>query len=130
VRSKEDLSLGTLFAELSQEIGALVRQELALARIEISDNASRLGRDVAVLAVGAAILYAGFLAAIAAVIVGLGLVINSLVLSAFVVAIVVLGVGYGFVRRGLANLKGAEIAPRQTVHTLKINADWARDQFR
>jgi len=130
VRSKEDLSLGALFAELSQEIGALVRQELALAKIEISDNVSRLGRDVAVLAVGAAILYAGFLAAIAAVIVGLGLVINSLVLSAFVVAIFVLGIGYGFVRRGLANLKAAEIAPRQTVDSLKINADWARDQFR
>lgn len=130
MRSKEDLSLGTLFAELSQEIGALVRQELALAKIEISDNASRLGRDVAVLAVGAAILYAGFLAAIAAIIVGLGLAINSLVLSAFVVAIVVLGIGYGFVRRGLDNLKGAEITPRQTVDTLKINADWAKGQFR
>ena len=49
-RSKEDLSLGELFAELTRELTTLVRQELALATTEMTQKGSRVGRHVGSLA--------------------------------------------------------------------------------
>jgi gas vesicle protein len=45
-RKQTDLPLGELFTNLSHEFSRLVRQELALAKIELKDNASRAARDV------------------------------------------------------------------------------------
>jgi len=130
VRTREDQSLGDLFAELSGEVSALVRQELALAKLEITEKVARTGSDIAILALGGAILYAGFLALIATIMVGLALILESVVLAAFIVAIVVLGGGYYCVRRGLNNLKRDNLAPRETLDSLELNLSWAKDQFR
>jgi len=130
MRTTEDRSLGDLFAELSGEISALVRQELALAKLEITEKVTRIGSDIAILALGGAILYAGFLALIAAVVVGLALILESVVLSAFIVAAAVLATGYYCVRRGLTNLKHDNLAPRETLDSLELNLSWAKDRFR
>jgi len=129
VRTREDRSLGDLFAELSGEVSALVRQELALAKLEITDKAKRAGSDVAILALGGAILYAGFLTLIAAVIVGLSFILESVVAAAFIVAAVVLGAGYYCVRRGMNDLKRNDLAPRETLDSLELNVSWVKDQL-
>jgi len=130
VRTTKEPSLGDLFNDLSSEVSGLVRQELELAKLELSEKARRIGGDVAILAIGGAILYAGFLALIAAVIVGLGLIVESMVLSALIVAVVVLGGGYYCVRQGLNSLKQDNLAPRETLDSLELNLNWAKDQFR
>jgi hypothetical protein len=126
----EDRSLGDLLTDLTAEIGALVRQELALARVELGDKATRMGRDAGYLAVGGAVAYAGFLALVAAVILGLGFAIGSVVAAAFIVALIVLGAGYWLVQTGLNRLKHDDVAPRQTLETLKSNVNWAKDQLK
>ncbi|HLZ08151.1 MAG TPA: phage holin family protein [Chloroflexota bacterium] len=130
MRTTKEPSLGDLFNDLSSEVSGLVRQELELAKLELSEKARRIGGDVAILAIGGAILYAGFLALIAAVIVGLGLIVESMVLSALIVAVVVLGGGYYCVRQGLNSLKQDNLAPRETLDSLELNLNWAKDQFR
>jgi hypothetical protein len=50
----EGLSLGELFAEVSRDLSALVRQEIALARAETMESAKRAGRGGGMLA-GAAV---------------------------------------------------------------------------
>lgn len=123
-------SLGDLFGDLSREISTLVREELHLAQIEIGDKVSRMGQDAAKLAVGGAILYAGFLVFLFALVLVLDLAIHLLWLSALIVAIVVLVVGYLLVRSGLDQLKQVDVAPRRTLETLRADVEWAKEQKR
>jgi hypothetical protein len=127
--SKEDRSLGELFSELAQDTSTLVRQEMTLAKTEMFQKASRLGKDVGFLAAGGAVAYAGLLAVLAGIIVLLGQVI-PMWLSALLLGLVVAGVGYFLVRKGLDALKREDLAPRQTIETIKEDGQWAKDQTR
>lgn len=124
---KDDRSLGELFSELAQETSTLVRQEVDLAKTEMSQKASRVGKDVGFLAAGGAVAYAGLLAILAGVIVLLGQVI-PMWLSALLVGLVVVAVGYFLVKKGLDALKREDMAPRQTIETLKEDQQWIKDQ--
>jgi len=126
--SKEDRSLGELFAELSRETSTLVRQEVALARTELSAKASEVGKDVGFLAVGGAIAYAGLLAIIAAIIILLGDVIDNMWLSALIVGLVIAGIGYFLVQKGLNDLKQVDLKPTETIQSLKEDKEWVQEQ--
>jgi len=128
-RSVNDRSLGDLFGELTRETSTLVRQEMQLAKTELSQKASSVGKDVGSLAVGGAIAYAGLLALIAAVIVGLGSMI-PMWLSALIVGVVVAGIGFFMLQKGLNALKQENLAPKQTIETVKEDAEWAKEQMR
>ena len=126
---KDERSLGELFSELARDTSTLVSQEITLAKTEMSQKASRVVKDVGFLAAGGAVAYAGLLAILAGVIVLLGQVI-PMWLSALLVGLVVAGVGYFLVRKGLDALKREDLAPRQTIETLKEDQQWAKDQTR
>jgi xanthine/uracil permease len=127
-QTRDDRSLGDLFADLARELSTLMRQELALARTELSEKASQAGKDLAFLAAGGAVIYAGFLAVLAAVIVLLAS--NGLAwwLAALLVGVIVLGVGYGLVHKGLNDLKRQDFAPRQTLESIKEDAQFVKEQ--
>lgn len=125
---KDDRSLGELFAELARETSTLVRQEMGLARAEMTQKATRVGKDVAFLAIGGAVAYAGVLALLAAVILGLAALGLPAWLAALIVGLVVVVVGYVLVQRGRDALKREDLAPRQTVETLKEDVAWAKEQ--
>jgi hypothetical protein len=124
---RDDRSLGELFSELAQETSTLVRQEVNLAKTEMSQKASRAGRHAGIIAAGGALAYAGLLAILAAVIVLLDNVM-PLWLSALLVGLVVAVVGYLLIRRALDALKKENFAPRETIETLKEDQQWAKDQ--
>ncbi len=126
-QSRDDRSLGELFSELAQETSTLVRQEVNLAKVEMSEKASRAGRHAGVLAAGGALAYAGLLAILAGVIVLLNNIM-PLWVSALLVGLVVAVVGYLLVRRALDALKREDFAPRETMETLKEDQRWAKDQ--
>src|SRR3712207_5355682 len=127
MQSRDNRSLGELFSELAQETSTLVRQEVNLAKTEMSDKASRAGKHVGVLAAGGALAYAGLLAVLAGIIALLSNVM-PLWASALLVGIVVAVVGYLLVRRGLDALKREDFTPRETIETLKEDQRWAKDQ--
>jgi len=124
---REEPSLGELFADLTREMTTLVRQELQLATTEISQKASTIGKNMAFLAVGGAIAYAGLLAVIAAIIMILGSFIPWW-LAALVVGLGVAGLGYILVQKGIAALKTIDMTPRRTITTLKEDVTWAKQQ--
>jgi hypothetical protein len=123
-----DRSLGDLFSELTQETTALVRAEVTLAKAEMSQKATEVGKDVGFLAAGGLVAYAGFLALIAAVIIGLGQAGVTWWLSALIVGLVVAGVGGFLVMKGLGNLKQMDMAPKNTIETLREDQEWAKQQ--
>lgn len=127
-RMSDSRPLGELFGDLSREIATLVREEIQLARYELGKSVSRVGQDAAKVAIGGAILYAGFLVFLVALVLVLDLAIHLLWLSALIVAIVVLGVGFALVRSGLDELKHADVTPHQTLDTLRADLQWAKEQ--
>jgi tetrahydromethanopterin S-methyltransferase subunit G len=127
---REERSLGELFGDLARETGTLVRQEVQLAKTEMSQNASRVGRDIGFLAVGGLVAYAGVLGILAAIILGLVAAGLEPWLAALIVGVFVTLAGYLLVRRGLDALKHQELAPRQTVESLKEDAQWAKQQIK
>ena len=128
-QQKDDRSLGELFADLARDTSTLVRQEVALAKTEMTEKASKVGKDIASMAIGGAVAYAGVLALIAGVILGLGEFI-PLWISALLIGAVVAGIGYMLIQRGRDALASEDLAPRQTIETLKEDAEWAKEQTR
>jgi hypothetical protein len=125
--TRDDRSLGQLFGDLAQELTTLVRQEIALATTELGEKATRTGRAIGSLAVGGLVAYAGLLALVAAAALLLGQVI-PLWAATLVVGLVVGGIGYVLVQRGLTTLKQIELTPRRTVETIKDDVQWAKEQ--
>jgi len=123
-----DQSLGDLFGDLTRDMGKLVRQEVQLARTEIAHKASRASKDIAFIGVGGAIAYAGFLAVLAALIIILGTVGVPWWLSALLVGVIAAAVGYFLIMKGVDALKRMDMMPKQTVETLKEDAEWAKEQ--
>ncbi len=123
----EEPSLGELFASLARDTSTLVRQEVELAKTEMTDKVTGLVKHAGMLGAGGVVAYAGFLAVIAGVILLLGRVI-PMWLSALIIGIVVVGIGYLLIQRGLAALKRADLTPRQTIATIKEDTEWVKDQ--
>jgi len=128
-QTNNDRSLGDLFGDLARDMGTLVSQEVTLARTEIAETATRVGKDIAVLAVGGLVAYAGLLAIIAAVIVLIADRGVPLWLSALIVGAIVAAVGYILVQRGITALKSQNLTPRQTIASIKEDTQWAKEQI-
>lgn len=126
---RDDRSLGDLFAELAHETSTLVRQELRQAGTEMGQRASGVGKDVGLLAAGLGIAHAAFLALVAAIIIGLADLGLPWWLAAFIVAIVLAGVGFALIGRARTAIKQADILPRHTIEHLKEDQEWAKEQI-
>ncbi|MCU1386301.1 MAG: hypothetical protein JWL71_4998 [Acidobacteria bacterium] len=128
--SQNERSLGDLFAELSRETSTLVRSEVALAKTELTEKAAKAGRDAAMIAVGGALAHAGLLVIIAAVVLLLVQAGLASWLAATIVGIAVAAVGYIVAQKGITALTHEDLAPRQTMDSMKETAQWAKHQTR
>src|SRR5919202_872161 len=109
---KDERSLGELFGDLARDTATLVRQEVDLAKTELGQKASRVGRDIGFLAVGGAVAYAGFLAILAAIIIGLATAGLPWWLAALIVGLVVAAVGDFLLQRRPPALPPGSAPPR------------------
>jgi hypothetical protein len=128
--NNDERSLGDLFSDLARESSMLIRQEVKLAKTELTQSTSRVGKSVGVMAAGGAIAYAGLLAIMAAVVIVLEAAGLPWWLSALVVGLVAAGAGYFLIQKGREELKQANLAPRQTMETLREDTQWAKEQLR
>ena len=125
--AKEERSLGDLFTELATETGTLVRQEVALAQTEIVYKATKAGKNVGYLVVGGAVAYAAALAVIAGIVILLANFMPAW-LSAMLVGVLIGGAGYFMIASALAELKKTDPMPRNTIETIKEDAQWLKNQ--
>ncbi len=125
---REERSLGDLFAELASETTTLLRQEVKLAKAEMTQSATEAGRGVAVLVAGGAVAYAGFLALLAAAIIGLWQAGLEPWVAALIVGAVVAVIGIILVLRAKESLSASNLAPRRTVRTIKEDTAWVKEQ--
>jgi xanthine/uracil permease len=100
-----------------------------LARVELGQKAAQVGKQVGLIGLGGAVAYAGLLAVIAGVIALLAQYISAW-LSALIVGLLVMGIGYYLSRREIDALKQLDVTPKATVETLKEDKEWVKGQMR
>ncbi len=120
---QEERPLSDLFRDLMNETKILIQQEIQLLKLEMSQKSTQAGKDVAFIAVGGALAYAGLLVLVAAATLGLALVIPGWA-SALIVGLVVVGIGYGLIQKGISDLKNINPAPQKTIASVKETKQW------
>jgi uncharacterized membrane protein YqjE len=125
-----DQSLGELFGKLSTELTTLIRQELELAKAELTQKGKEAGKGAGFLG-GAGVV--GLLAAgalTAAIIAALDLAMATW-LAALIVTIVYGAIAAVLALRGKAKVQQATPpVPEQTVDTVKEDVAWAKTRAR
>lgn len=120
-------SLATLFSSLAGDTKNLIRQEVQLAKTELSEKLSKMGKNAAMLAVGGFVAYAGAIVFL----IGLGWLLGWAMekagleasLARFIglaaMGLVVAVVGYIILNKALKALSGESLAPEKTIQTLQ-----------
>ena len=127
-RRLEERPLGELFSDLVSETTTLVRNEVALAKVEVTQKATKVGRNIGSLLIGGAIGYAALLAFCAAAILLLDRVMPAW-LAAVIVGAIVACVAWLLISKAIATLRNMEMKPQETVESLKEDAQWIKDQI-
>jgi hypothetical protein len=117
-----------MFSQLSRETRTLIQQELQLAKTELIEKASSMGKGAIFIAGGGLLAYGGLLAIVAALVLILIAVGLPPWAAAFLGGLLVAGIGYLLIRSGLAALTSQELVPRKTIETLKEDAQWLKAQ--
>lgn len=129
-RTQTQPSIAELFGELTRETGTLIRQQMELARLELSQRVSRLGKGLTRVVIGGALATGGLLAIVA----GIVLAVTALGVPAWVSALVVGAVltlaGYALAQQAISAMSREELAPQATIETLKENAEWIKTPTR
>jgi apolipoprotein N-acyltransferase len=124
-RSVPDL-LGDLIAQAT----TLMRQEVQLARAEISENVSSVGTAIGAMAVGGILLLAALVillqAAVAALVEYAGL---PATIAALIVGVVVALAGYIALHGAVRRLKSATLVPHRTATQISRDAEVVKEQI-
>ncbi|MDF2439841.1 MAG: hypothetical protein JWN98_825 [Abditibacteriota bacterium] len=126
LHSAGDKSLGELFSDLTQKFSTLVRQEVQLAKTELTQNVSRVAQSAVKLVIGGVLALFGLQALVAAVILLLAQSMSPW-LAALIVGIAIIIIGGIVAMTGLSSMKKASLAPQNTIDTLKEDAQWAKE---
>lgn len=122
-----DRSLGDLFSDLSQQTSDLIRQEMRLAKVELTEKLAEAGRNA--MMIGAAIAFG--LAAVVAVAGAFTLFLVDVGVEPWLAAVItatVMGlVAYVLAQSGISALRRKSIAPVETIHSLKETTQWLKN---
>lgn len=121
-QASDTRSLGDLFAELTRETKSLIHQEVQLAKAEVTEKATRVGRDVGMIAAGGLVLYVGALVLVAALVLVLARFGLPDWAAAVIVGLAVVVGGYAMLHAGLTAFRRANLVPRHTIETIQETA--------
>jgi hypothetical protein len=122
--------LGELLKQLSEETTRLVRQELELAKAELTQKGKQAGAGAGLFGAAGAIGLAALGASTACFILALNAVMPAW-LAALIVAVVYGIIAFVLVKQGQARMRRATPpVPEQTIETVKEDVEWAKTQMR
>ncbi len=123
-----DPTIVELLTLLARQTGTLIRQEVRLATVELTDTARAASRPLVQLAAGGVL---GVLAAatlLVAAVLGLGLVL-PLWASALCVGLALLGGSLRLLRRARERLQAIDVVPIQTLLSIEETGTWVTNQL-
>lgn len=124
--------IGVLLRDLADGGAALLRQELRLARVEVTGIVEAVGMGTALTATGAVLALLGAFTLV------LGLIMlagdqwlrDRYWLAALIGAVIAGGIAAWMARRGAAHLSPHRLLPDETVATLKEDKEWLKRQLK
>ena len=121
--------IGDLLGDLATQVSTLVRQEIELARTEIASSLKQVGRGAGLTGLGGTLVHAGFLAVLAAAVLGLVQAGLDPWIAALIVGLLVIGVGVGITLIGLKEVQATDVTPRQTVASIRRDVEFVKEQI-
>ena len=128
--SAQDASTGELVGRLSQQMSTLVRDEIRLAQLDLTEKGKRAGIGAGALGGAGAVAYLGLATLIAAAVLGLAEAIPAW-LSALIIGIVVLAIAGGLALFGKNKVQSATPpVPTEAVEGLKQDVQTVKEHRR
>lgn len=130
-------TISGLLKHLRDELILLFRQELMLARSELTGKARYASRHLILIGVGAVVALCGLIvflnglsgaAAVALAAAGVSPTV-AVWLGPVLLGLIVLGIGYAVLRMGQDRLKETTFVPEHTVQTLREDKNWAQQKI-
>jgi hypothetical protein len=123
-------SIGELFSKLSAETSTLIRQEMALARAELTEKGKEAGKGAGLFGGAGAVGLLGAGAITAGIILLLDLAIAAW-LAAIIVGLVYVAIAAFLGLQGRDRMQAAAPpVPEETVETVKEDVEWAKTRAR
>jgi uncharacterized membrane protein YqjE len=125
-----DHSIGELVKDLATETSTLVRQEIDLAKAEMTDRGKRAGKGVGLLAAGAVVALLALGALTACFITALDDAMPTW-LAALIVTVVYAAIAGALMSTGRKQVReAAPPVPEQTIDSVKEDVQWAKTRTR
>ncbi len=127
-------SIPALLRELRDETTTLLRQEVSLAKAELTENVNQFASHSLQIAIGGFVAYAGLVV----LLIGIGLLLGSRLTRAgmspdvaqwfapAVLGLIVALIGAGLALRAKRAMATEEVAPRKTTETIREDKPWAQ----
>ena len=124
-------SLGVLLRDLAEGSSSLIRQEVRLARLELSEVLDAVTTGTIHIVAGSVLLLLGVLSVLVGLILlgGDQWLRDRYWLAALITFVLAGGLALWFVSRGTSLLSPRQLAPEQTVATLKEDTAWLKQQL-
>ena len=126
-------SIGALFSDLTRETLDLIRQEIALARAEVSEKVHTAQSGVVSVALGAAVTLAGLFVILQAIVNALAMFLPPSLapwLAPLIVGVLVALIGYLMIKNGQNNLKAETLMPERTMNSLRTDRAVVTEKMR
>lgn len=131
-----DRSLASLLKELRDETTLLMREEVTLAKLEISEKVNRVARNIGYLVGGSLVAFAGIIVLLLAGAAGLYTALlawdvdpsTARWLAPLIVSAVVIVIGYAMLQKAISTLKNESAVPERTAKTVQDDKNWVKEK--
>jgi hypothetical protein len=132
-RTGEGRTLIALFSDLFRETSTLVHQEAQLAKAELSEKVSEMSSGIAAIAVGGAIVFAGFIVLLFAAVGALELMLNNehaVWLAPLIVGLAVIVIGFIALAMGKRAISTESLQPSRTMESLRRDTELVKEHVK
>ena len=126
--AQSERTLIDLFKDLTQQASALISQQVALAKTEVSERANAMMTDAIWIGVGVLLIHLALGTGVAAIVLALGAAGMSLPAAAALVAGLLIVIGGVIVQSRVAAIRRRRAQPTRAFDEIKETGQWLKDQ--
>lgn len=127
--TEQPKSASSLVADALENVSALLRNEIDLARAEVSENLNRAGVALGMIAGAAIVIMVTLNTLVAALVAALTEAGLDAGWSALIVGVILAIVAYAMMSKGLNDLKLTSLAPTRTMKNVQRDAEAVKEAY-
>ncbi len=117
INKGDSRSIADIVSDLKMDLAELIREEVSLARVELTEKSRRVKRGALALVMGGVVALAGAISLVAAAILALDQVLEAPWLSSAIIGALLLMIG--LLSLSAAKKHFGDLAPRETAESLR-----------